>query len=188
MVSGFYARAASLLATAAILHIAGELIQRFGTSFAGSVTLELSFVLFALGFAALPAALGMTDRVLSQGAALCAFLGAIAGAAMQVHFRAIEALASADQAQAVAILTESSPLHFSTLVPGILFPIGMLALSVSLWSAKRTNLFVASTLAMGALLFPVGHAANVAMARFGSDTAVAVAFCFLAASPRRTES
>ena len=86
MLLGFYSRAAFILVAASVLHLAGECMQAAQQRFAGSLVLEFSFVLFALGFAFLPAALSTPTRVIGQAASLCAFVAAIAGAAMQVHF------------------------------------------------------------------------------------------------------
>jgi hypothetical protein len=181
--STFYLRSTAFLLIASILHLIGEIIYRLNEQFAASVLLELSFILFALGFLLLPLTFGSWIRTIDVVASVCAFVGSIAGAAMQVLFRSTEVLAAAGNTQALVTLQNSRALHFSTLVPGILFPIGIIALAIALRSSKHLSLGTTLMLVLGAILFPLGHAADVTLARFASDIVITLA-CMLVAVDR----
>jgi hypothetical protein len=64
-------------------------------------------------------------------------------------------------------------------VPGVLFPLGNLILALALFRARRLGAIASCTLALGALLFPIGHAIGIPAALIGGDVVLAAAFALI---------
>jgi len=144
------------------------------------VVLGLAFAAFAAGLLELRHTLGTRpDGLLTTGIVL-AFLGAVAGASMQALFRARQVLDQAFQTEALAVLRDHRGITLTTLAPGILFPAGLLVLSLVLF--RRIGALPAAALGLGAVLFPLGHAAGVAAALLAGDAILLVAFVLAARS------
>jgi hypothetical protein len=67
-------------------------------------------------------------------------------------------------------------LTLSTLVPGIFFPIGLLILSAGFMRGRVLPLGSFLTLVLGAVLFPIGHAAGIVPALIVGDLVLLAAF------------
>ena len=171
-----------LLIGAALTLLAGDTLQLAATGFAWTVFLVIAFAAFAAGLLLLPPAFAPQGGAagLQIGSAL-AFVGSMAGASMQSMFRAWEVLEQSSQAQAVAALRNHRGIFLTTFVPGLLFPLGLLVLAVALY--RRAGAMRALVLALGAVLFPIGHAAGVPVALIAGDVVLLVAFVLLAAAP-----
>jgi hypothetical protein len=147
--------------------------------FEWTIGLWLSFVLFV------PAIFGATHlaarggkRLAFVGGAL-AYVGCMAGASMQVLFRVWAVLNEAGSEQTVELLRSSGKLIASTQMIGILFPIGLLVLAVSLYWSRAVHPLVALSLAGGALLFPLGRIAGLLVGVLGGDLLLTLAFAVI---------
>ena len=170
-----YDRAVSILLVAAgVLLLLGDTLHLASKGFAWTVVLALAFTAFAAGLLLLPGALTGSPGWLLLAGATVAFIGSVAGVSMQTLFRVREVLDQSTQPQALDILGRHSGIRFTTLVPGILFPLGLLLISIDL--LRREGIALACTLALGAILFPVGHAIGLAPALIGGDIVLLAAF------------
>ena len=160
----------------ALLLLAGDVLQLLRVPFAWTVLLALAFVLLAAGLLVVPQTLGALDRPTIVAGSLTAFVGAVAGAAMQGLFRAWAVLESAGHSAAVTLLQGHAGIRWTTLFPGLLFPLGLLLLALGLHLSRRLPAVAALTLAVGALLFPVGHAVGLPLALAGGDLVLIAAF------------
>ena len=176
MTRAVYTRAPALLVFAAITPLLGDILQVTGTAFASTVVATVAFILFAAGVLLLPQALGIEDRTAAVAGSLLAFVGAIAGAAMQVLFRTWAVLEAGGATAAVTLLQNHASLRLTTLVPGILFPLGLLLLALGLHLSRRVRPTASFTLVAGAILFPVGHAAGIIPALILGDIVLLAAF------------
>jgi hypothetical protein len=75
----------------------------------------------------------------------------------------------------IAALVSAAPIF----VPGVLFPLGNLILALALFRARRLGAIASCTLALGALLFPIGHAIGIPAALIGGDVVLAAAFALI---------
>jgi hypothetical protein len=179
-------RAPAILVLAALTLLAGDTVQVLERAFAFTVVLAAAHVLFAAGLLLLPSALGAELRPLVVASSLCAFVGAMAGAAMQALFRAWSVLDAAGNTTAIEQLQASIPLRLTTMVPGILFPLGLLLLALGLYRARLLGPAGSLILAAGAILFPLGHAVGITSALIGGDVVLVAAFVLLGRSRRTT--
>ncbi|HEV2846469.1 MAG TPA: hypothetical protein VG477_16565, partial [Thermoanaerobaculia bacterium] len=140
------------------------------------ILLWLAFVCFGAGLLLLPVAFSWNDRPLVLTGVACAFVGCFAGASMQVLFRVWEVLQGANQTAAVDLLQAHTLLSLTTLAPGILFPVGLLLLAFGLMRSRLVLLRTSLTLAVGAVLFPIGHAAGFVPALIAGDLVLVAAF------------
>lgn len=168
-----------LLVAGSLLLLGGDLLQAGGDKFLWTVLLWLAFMGFGAGLVLLPVAFQLGKHSLAIAGAACAFVGCFAGAGMQVLFRTWAVLEAANQTAAVDLLRDHVPLRLSTLVPGILFPVGLLILAVGIRRARVMPRTVPLTLALGAILFPVGHAVGLLPALIGGDLVLVAAFFLL---------
>lgn len=167
--------APNLLVLAATLLLIGDVFQLATQGMAWTVFLALAFTAFAAGLLLLPGSLYTpSNRIIQTGAAL-AFIGSVAGASMQAMFRAWEVLEHASAPEALKTLQDNSGITLTTLAPGILFPIGLCILAIGLRTLRITSV----ALALGAILFPVGHAAGHPIALIGGDIVLLAAFILL---------
>ncbi|HSG38039.1 MAG TPA: hypothetical protein VLE27_00255 [Thermoanaerobaculia bacterium] len=166
-----------LLIAGSLLLLSGDVVPVLQSGgFLWTVLLWLAFVCFGAGILLLPLAFSWTDRPLVVAGVACAFVGCFAGAGMQVLFRALDVLKGTHQAAAVSLLQTHTLLSLSTLAPGILFPIGLLLLSGGLMRSRALPLGLSLTLALGAVLFPIGHAVGFAPALVFGDVILVAAF------------
>lgn len=165
-----------LLMAGSLLLLSGDILQVMGIGFVWTVLLSLAFVCFGAGLLLLPVAFAWTDRPVVIAGVASAFVGCFAGVGMQVLFRVWEVLEGANLAAAADLLRANTLLSLSTLVPGIFFPLGLLVLAIGLMRARVVPLSTSLTLALGAVLFPVGHAAGFVPALIGGDIVLAAAF------------
>lgn len=169
--------ATGLLLAGSLLLLAGDSVQVVqGGGMLWTILLWLAFVCFGAGLLLLPMALSLTDRPLVTIGVASAFVGSFAGASMQVLFRTWSVLEVADQPAMVELLRSNVLLTVSTLAPGLFFPLGLLALSIGLMRARVLPLWITLTLAVGAILFPIGHAAAVVPALILGDVVLVAAF------------
>lgn len=167
-------RISSVLAPAFL--IAGDTAQLVNSSsVVWTVLLWFAFLFFVPAIIGLAVRLGAAAPRLSFTGGTVALVGTLAGATMQGLFRAIAVLETGGHAEAARFLGTQPVLAFTTLMPGIFFPIGLLILAAALWRARAPR-WLAATLAVGAILFPVGHAAGVAWALIGGDVVLLAAF------------
>ncbi len=96
-------------------------------------------------------------------------VGAIAGASMQVFFRTIIILDNENFSDASAALSNNPSLAFTTMVPGILFPLGLILLCIALFIARKQPVWKIILLLLGAIGFPVGHALGYMISLVAGD-------------------
>ncbi len=171
--------ATALLLAGSLLLLGGDTLQVMQIGFVWTVLLALAFLCFGAGLLLLPVASGWTRRPLVIAGVASAFVGCFAGAGMQVLFRVWEVLERANLAAAADLLRGHSLLTLSTLAPGIFFPLGLLLLAIGLMRARLVPLATSLTLAVGAVLFPIGHAAGFVPALIGGDIVLVAAFAGL---------
>lgn len=145
-----------------------------------TLLLWLSFACFVPALAGTVVALSRSKPVLAAVAGVVVLIGTMAGAGMQAYFRTGIVLENAGHEAAVSFLRSQRVMLLTSQVPGICFPIGLLLLSFGVWRSRLAPAWVSATLALGAVLFPVGHAARVSWALVGGDVVLAVAFAALA--------
>lgn len=144
--------------------------------FEWTIALWVSFVLFV------PAIFGLTYLAAGRGSRLAlvggasAFFGCMAGASMQVLFRVWAVLNDFGSPQTVELLRSSRRLIVSTQMIGIFFPIGLLILAASLYRRHILSPLVPLSLAIGAILFPVGRIAGLLVGLVGGDLMLIIAF------------
>jgi uncharacterized membrane protein YgdD (TMEM256/DUF423 family) len=166
------------LIAAPVLLTAADAMQLTGRfDFAWTVVMWAAFVCFVPAVFALAAMARQGAPGLAVAGGVLALVGAMAGAAMQALFRAIAVLQGAAidpgaRDAALRALNESAPLTVTTLVPGIFFPLGLLVLAIALHRARVVPAWSTGLLALGAVLFPVGHAAGFAPAIIAGDLAI----------------
>ena len=147
-----------------------------GLGFEWTIVLWVSFVLFV------PAIFGLSYLAITRGSRLAfvggasAYFGAMAGASMQVLFRVWAVLDEAGAQQTIELLGGSRKLIVTTQMIGIFFPIGLLILAASLYRSRAVNIFIALSLAGGAILFPVGRIAGSLFALVGGDILLLASF------------
>ena len=162
-----------LLVTGAVFLLAGDITQMLrpgGIAF--TVLLAIAFVCFAPGLTLIP--VGVVSRNATIIGAALAVIGAVAGAAMQVLFRVQAVLRDAGQADALSALASSEILTVSTLIPGILFPIGLLVLAMAL--RRNIGNLAALLLAVAGVMFPIGHALEIMPVAIAGDVVLLAAF------------
>ena len=162
---------------APLILLAGDLVLIIGKRrFEWTIILWLSFVLFV------PAIFGLTFVAFDRGNKLavvggaCAFFGAMAGASMQVLFRVYAVLEEAGNAKAIELLQKTMKLIATTQMIGIFFPVGLILLSISIYSNRTFNRLIPLLLAIGAILFPIGRIGGFAIAVSGSGMVLIAAF------------
>ena len=166
---------------APVLLLAGDLfhLARSG-SVLWTILLWLAFVLFLPALAGLVIAIHVRSPAIAIAGGIFALIGTLAGASMQSFFRALIVLRSASYGDAATFLASHSMIAPTILAPGIFFPIGLLVLSGGIFHARVAPVWVAATLAIGAALFPIGHAAEVGWALVTGDLLLLAAFCGIA--------
>ena len=168
----------SLLAPLVLL-IGDAMLLIGALRFEWTIALWVSFVLFV------PATFGLTYLAASQGSRLAlvggasAFIGCMAGASMQVLFRVWAVLNEAGSPQTVDLLRSSRKLIVSTQMIGIFFPIGLLILAASLYRRHLVSPVAPLSLAIGAILFPMGRIAGLLVGLIGGDLLLIVAFVLI---------
>lgn len=162
---------------APLILLAGDLVLIIGgRRFEWSLVLWLSFVMFV------PAIFGLTYVAFERGNKLAliggasAFFGAMAGASMQVLFRVYAVLEEVGDKQTVELLQKTMKLIATTQMIGIFFPIGLILLSISIYSNRIFNRVIPVLLAVGAILFPIGRIGGFAIAVTGSGIFLIAAF------------
>jgi hypothetical protein len=106
---------------------------------------------------------------------------------MQAFFRTAIVLQNGRQQSALDFLRSQSIMPLTTQVPGLFFPLGLLLLAFGLWQSRLAAGWAAAMLALGAILFPIGHAARVSWALVVGDLVLLVAFAFLAQQVMRRD-
>jgi len=165
----------SILAPSVML-AADSVLLLTGRRFEWTIILWLAFVLFV------PAIFGLTYLLASRGSRLAvvggasAFFGCMAGASMQVLFRVYAVLDEIGSSQTVVLLRGIGKLAASTQMIGIFFPAGLLILAACLYRGRIVNPLVPVSLAIGAILFPMGRVAGLMVGIFGGDLLLTGAF------------
>ncbi len=165
---------------APILLLVGDCIAIWSfNSISWTVLLWLSFVCFVPPLVGLVIAVSRSRPLLAAVAGVVVLIGTMAGAGMQAYFRTAIALQNGGQDAALAFLRTQAVMPLTTQAPGIGFPMGLLLLAFGLWRSRLAASWVPVTLALGGLLFPVGHAVQVSWALVAGDVVLAVAFAAL---------
>ena len=147
-----------------------------GLRFEWTIALWVSFVLFV------PAIFGLSYLAITHGSRVAfvggasAYFGAMAGASMQVLFRVRAVLDEAGSQQTIELLRGSRKLFVTTQMIGIFFPIGLLILAASLYRRHIVSPIAALSLAIGAILFPMGRIAGLLIGLVGGDLMLIIAF------------
>lgn len=149
-------------------------------SISWTLLLWLSFLCFIPALAGLAIAVQQRAPLLGLVGGMVVLIGTMAGAGMQAYFRAGILLQQGGQDNAVAFLRTQSVMPLTTQVPGIAFPVGLLILAAAIWRSRIAPAWIAGVLAIGAVLFPIGHAARVSWALLGGDLVLLVAFVAIA--------
>lgn len=166
----------ALLVAGSLFLLGGDLVQVLRGGFLWTILLSLAFVCFGAGLLLLPLAFSSQRHPLVIAGVASAFVGCFAGASMQVLFRTWEVLQDAHQTSAAELLRTDSALNFSTLVPGVFFPLGLLVLAIGLMLGRTLPLRTTLSLALGAVLFPIGHAAGIVPALVLGDIVLLLTF------------
>jgi hypothetical protein len=183
--------AAACLVAAPLALTAADLLQVSGASpFGWTVVMWIAFVIFVPALFALGHVARLRAPTMGVVAAAITVVGAIAGASMQVLFRTAAVLESAPMSgasqHAVEEALSTHPLlGVTTLVPGILFPLGLILLAVVLTRHHVGATPATVLLGLGGVLFPIGHAAGVPVALIGGDLVLLVALSWLALDIQR---
>jgi hypothetical protein len=145
-----------------------------------SILLFVSFVFF------FPAIVGMSavasagsDRLGLTGAGL-ALVGLLTGATILGVSRALFVVGGSDAMEVLS--PEQQATLVATFQTGILFPIGLLILTVALRRAGALSPSAAALMALGAILFPVGRIIVGFPASVASDVCLALALVPLGVS------
>ncbi|MET0625874.1 MAG: hypothetical protein ABW250_23270 [Pyrinomonadaceae bacterium] len=176
------AGATACLLAAPLLMLAGDVLRLWvGEQRTSLVTFKLAFALFvgaALAIVRLTSE--RADRVGLVGGALVV-VGCLGGSGIltaSAVFGAIDAagLDAAATGAVEAAMRTSGVGGFILLypLPGLAFPVGFLVLSYALLRARVVSPAAAATLALGALLFPVGRIGGFAWAVIGSGVGMSV--------------
>jgi hypothetical protein len=165
---------------APLVLLIGDAVLLIGNlRFEWTIIMWVSFVLFV------PAIFGATYLAAGNGSRLAlvggasAFIGCMAGASMQVLFRVWAVLDELGSPQTVELLRSSRKLIVSTQMIGIFFPIGLLILAASLYRRRLVHPVVPLSLAIGAILFPMGRIAGLLVGLVGADLLLIVAFVLI---------
>ncbi|HEX8211933.1 MAG TPA: hypothetical protein VF584_17285 [Longimicrobium sp.] len=183
--------AAACLIAAPLALTAADLLQLSRSApFGWTVVMWLAFVLFVPAIFALGHVARSRAPTLGVVAAAVTLVGAMAGASMQVLFRTSAVLESAalsveSRAAVEAALSDHPLLTLTTLVPGILFPLGLIFLGLLLTRHHLGARPATFLLVLGGVLFPMGHAAEVDVALIGGDLVLLVALSWLAREIQR---
>jgi hypothetical protein len=145
-----------------------------------TLLLWLSFLCFIPALAGLAIAVQQRAPLLGLIGGIVVLIGTMAGAGMQAYFRTFILLQLGGQDSAIAFLRTQSVMPLTTQVPGIAFPVGLLILAAGIWRSGIGPGWVAGVLALGAVLFPIGHAVRVSWALLGGDLVLLVAFAAIA--------
>jgi hypothetical protein len=145
-------------------------------SISWTLLLWLSFLCFVPALAGLAIAVQQRAPLLGLIGGIVVLIGTMAGAGMQACFRTFILLQHGGQDSAVAFLRTQSVMPITTQMPGLGFPVGLLILAAGIWRSRIAPAWVAGVLALGAVLFPIGHAIRVSWALIGGDLVLLVAF------------
>jgi hypothetical protein len=160
-----------------IVMVAADSINIFGgQAFIASIVLWLAFVLIV------PGLIGFTYLLTANGSKLAfvggvlAYLGAMAGAAMQVLFRVYAVLGETDSTAAIDQLRGTFKLIAATQMIGLPFPIGLLLLAISYYRNGSAGFIHPVLLAIGAVLFPIGRIGLQEWAILASGVLIMIVF------------
>lgn len=115
------------------------------------------------------------------GAALT-ILGATVGARIVVLIQLAllgDAAPGGVRAAMTSLLRNETAVWASMIPIGLMYPLGLLTLAVALFVARPVPRWVAVALAIGAVLFPMGRAMDIAPAVYLSDAVLAIAYGWL---------
>ena len=144
----------SLIASAIVL-LLGDVLQVLNhESILWTICLALSFVLFVGGIPAINSLIhtsNLTPRLIIN---IFLHVGAIAGASMQVLFRAIIILENEKFSEAALALSNSTSLKLTTMVPGIFYPLGLILLCIALFFCKKISIVESCAAVNGCHFFP----------------------------------
>lgn len=80
----------------------------------------------------------------------------------------------------IARMFEAAPMVWFSIVPtGILYPVGLMTLGVTLFAARPVPRWIGALLFLGALLFPVGRIGRAMWAIVASDLLLGTTFALL---------
>ena len=144
--------------------------------FEWTIGMWLAFTLFV------PAVIGLAYYLAKNGSRLAyvggalAFLGAMAGASMQVLFRTHAVLAEQGSFETIDRLRATFKLVASTQMIGLTWPLGLLTLSIALVTINKSKWPIAVALAVGAIAFPIGRIGFIQPAVILSGLMFVIAF------------
>lgn len=151
-------------------------VAQGGVTFAWTIVIWGAFVLFVPAVLAISYAAAEGGNRLAVLGGVSAFVGAMAGASMQVYFRSWAILDEGGYAQALDYLKTSFKMVASTQMIGIFFPLGLLIIAVSLFISRKFKWYVPLALAGTAVLFPMGRIGGFLTGIFGADLLMILAF------------
>jgi hypothetical protein len=81
---------------------------------------------------------------------------------------------------AIQRMFTAAPMVWASIIPvGLMYPIGLLILGVTLFVARPVDRWIGALLAIGGVLFPLGRAVHLPWAWWSSDLLLAAAFALL---------
>ena len=131
-----------------------------------SVSFEWSIGMWIAFLMMIPAVIGLTYLLVSNGSRLAmvggcfAFVGLVAGASMQVLFRVYAVLQEQGSTAAIEQLRSTFKLVASTQMIGLTWPIGLVLLSIACLTTRAVHVAVPVLLLIGAIAFPIGRIAG----------------------------
>jgi hypothetical protein len=175
------------LVTSAIVLLLGDVLQVLNhDNILWTVCLAISFVLFVAGIPAVNSFIYSSNSTFKSIINSFLLIGAIAGASMQVFFRIEIILDKEKLFNAVEALSNYPSLAFTTMVPGIFFPLGLILLCIAMLLAKKHTTWKTMLLLIGAISFPVGHAIGNLIALIVGDVILICAWFLLSSEVLRT--
>ena len=177
----------SLIASSVVLLIGDVLQITNHQNILWTICLAISFVLFVGGMPAINSFLSASNQALRLLINVFLLIGAIAGASMQVFFRTRILLENEKFTDAVTSLSNNPLMAFTTMVPGIFFPLGLILLSIALFIAGKIPKWKIVLLLLGAIAFPVGHAIGIIYALVLGDLLLLSAWIVIGAEKSTDE-
>ena len=130
-----------------------------------SLSFEWTIGLWVAMMLMIPAVIGLTYLLASNGSRLAvfggslAFFGLVAGASMQVLFRVYAVLQEQGSTATIEQLRSTFKLVASTQMIGLTWPIGLILLSIACLTTRAVHIGVPILLLIGAVAFPIGRIA-----------------------------
>jgi hypothetical protein len=173
-------RTAGACAIAApVLLLAADVMQLMPAfAFEWTLVMWLAFATFIPAVLAIGLMAEKVSPTLGWLGLLLSFIGAVAGASMQIYFRVAAVMEAGGEQTALQAMQPPSPLFISIVPLGLFFPVGLVLTAIAL-AREPARRLDAGLLAAGAIAFPIGHAIGIAPASLGADLILLAAFARL---------